>query len=85
MLGPPLLSSPFRMMLLESLCRSESDIELERVRNCLRDCWWARVRARRSELRCSDRSSAEGGSPNMKNLIKKKIRRAIESCPSRKP
>lgn len=85
MLGPPLLSSPLRMMLLESLCRSESEMELERVRNCLSDCWWASVRARRSELRCSERSSAEGGSPNMKNLMKKKINSAIESCPRRKP
>jgi hypothetical protein len=85
MLGPPLLSSPFRIMLLESLWRSDSDIEFERVRSCLIDCWWASVRARRSELRCSERSSAEGGSPKMKNFMKKKMRRAIESCPSRKP
>jgi hypothetical protein len=85
MLGPPLLSSPFRIMLLESLCRNDSDIEFERVRNCLRDCWWASVRARRSELRCRERSSAEGGSPKIKNLMKKKIKRAIESWPRRKP
>jgi hypothetical protein len=85
MLGPPLLSSPFRIMLLESLWRSDSDIEFERVRSCLSDCWWASVRARRSELRCNERSSAEGGSPKMKNLIKKKIRSAMESCPRRKP
>ena len=85
MLGPPLVSSPFRIMLLESLWRSDSDIEFERVRNCLIDCWWASVRARRSELRCSERSSAEGGYPKMKNFMKKKMSRAIESCPRRKP
>jgi hypothetical protein len=73
------------MMLRESLWRRDSEMELERVRSCLIDCWWARVRARRSELRCSERSSAEGGSPKMKNLMKKKIRSAIESWPSRKP
>jgi hypothetical protein len=36
-------------------------------------------------LRCSERSSADGGSPKMKNLMKKKIRRAMESWPRRKP
>jgi hypothetical protein len=43
------------------------------------------VRARRSELRCRERSSALGGSPKMKNFMKKKIRRAMESWPRRKP
>ena len=85
MLGPPLVSSPFRMILLLSLCRSDRDIEFERVRSCFIDCWCARVRARRSELRCSERSSAEGGSPKMKNFMKKKISRAMESWPRRKP
>lgn len=88
MLGPPLLSSPFLMMLRECLCRSAGVVvELERVR-CLSecsDCWWASVRARRSELRCSARSSADGGSPKMKNLMKKKMIRAMENWPSRKP
>ena len=84
-LGPPRLSSPFRMIVLEGLWRKESEVELARVRSCLRDCWWAIVRARRSELRCIERSSADGGSPKMKNLIKQNIRRAIDSCPSRKP
>jgi hypothetical protein len=85
MLGPPLVSSPLRMMLLLSLCRRESDIEFERVRSCFSDCWCASVRARRREFKCSERSSAEGGSPKMKNFMKKKIRRAMESWPRRKP
>lgn len=88
MLGPRLSSSPFLMMLRECLWRSAGVVvELERVR-CLSecsDCWWARVRARRSELRCSARSSAEGGSPKMKNFMKKKMISAIENWPSRKP
>lgn len=88
MLGPPRLSSPFLMMLRECLWRSAGvAVELERVR-CLSecsDCWWASVRARRSELRCSARSSADGGSPKMKNLMKKKMISAIENWPSRKP
>lgn len=79
MLGSPLVSSPFRIMLRESLWRNDSDIEFERVRNCLIDCWWANVRARRSELRCNERSSADGGSPKMKNLMKANISRTIES------
>ena len=85
MLGPPLLSSPFRIMLVEGLWRRDNDVEFARVRNCLYDCWCASVRARRSELRCNARSSAEGGSPKMKNFMKQKIRIAIESWPSRKP
>lgn len=51
----------------------------------LRECWCARVRARRREERWSARSSAEGGSPKMKNFMKKKIMRAMESWPRRKP
>jgi hypothetical protein len=39
MLGPPRLSSPFLIMLLEGLCCRESDVEFARVRNCLYDCW----------------------------------------------
>lgn len=85
MLGPPLLSSPFRMMVRDGLCRSDSDVEFARVRSCLIDCWWAIVRARRSELRWMDRSSAEGGSPKMKNFMKQKINSAMEAWPSRKP
>lgn len=51
------------------------------------DCerWWARVRWRRREERWRALSSAGGGSPNMKNFMKQKMRIAIESCPSRKP
>jgi hypothetical protein len=36
-------------------------------------------------LRCKERSSADGGSPKIKNLMKKDIRSAIESWPKRKP
>jgi hypothetical protein len=85
MLGPPLVSSPLRMMLLLSLCLNDKDIEFERVRNCFMDCWCASVRARRSEFKCRERSSADGGSPKMKKRIKKKISRAMESWPRRKP
>jgi hypothetical protein len=67
------------------LGRSGFVVELERVRLWRDCCWWARVRARRREERCRARSSAEGGSPKMKNFMKKKIRRAMESCPRRKP
>jgi hypothetical protein len=79
MLGPPLVSSPFRIILREGLCRKESEVEFARVFSCLYDCWWAIVRARRSELRCNDRSSADGGSPKMKNFMKQKISIAIDS------
>jgi hypothetical protein len=85
MLGPPLLSSPFRIILLLGLWRKESDVEFARVLSCLYDCWCAKVRARRSELRCNARSSADGGSPKMKNFMKQNIKIAIESWPSRKP
>lgn len=88
MLGPPLLSSLFLIMLRECLWRNAGVVvEFERVR-CLSecsDCWWARVRARLNELRCNARSSADGGSPKMKNLIKKKMISAIENWPSKKP
>jgi hypothetical protein len=68
----------------EDLGRSGLVVLLERVRWCSDD-WWARVRARRSEDRCRARSSAEGSSPKMKNLMKTKRMSAMESCPSRKP
>lgn len=85
MLGPPLLSSPFRIMLLDGLWRRDRDVEFARVLSCLYDCWCARVRARRRELRCNARSSADGGSPKIKNFIKQNIKIAIESWPSRNP
>lgn len=85
MLGPPLLSSPFLMTVREGLWRRERVVEFARVRSVLMDCLCAIVRARRSELRCRARSSAEGGSPKMKNFMKQKIRRAMESWPRRKP
>jgi hypothetical protein len=82
MLGPRPLPAAGRRTLVEFLrCRV---VELERVR-LWKDCWCARVRARRREDRCRARSSAEGGSPNIKNFMKKKIRRAMESWPRRKP
>ena len=62
-------------------------VEFERAR-CWSECsefWWARVRARRRLLRCRARASAEGGSPKMKNLMKQKMSRAMESWPRRKP
>lgn len=63
-------------------------VEFERervVRECCIEEAWARVRARRSEERCRARSSAEGGSPKMKNLIRRKMMRKMESWPRRKP
>ena len=91
--GPPPEPAAARIILRDDLClRREVEVdgvfvELERVRACsVRcDCWCARVRARRREERCRALSSAEGGSPKMKNFMKKKIRRAMESWPSRKP
>lgn len=85
MLGAPVLAA-LRMIGREGLRVSgrwlalvAALLLLERVR------WWARVRARRSDERWTARSSAEGGSPKMKNFMKKKMRRAMESWPRRKP
>ena len=60
-------------------------VELARGRSRWSEFWCARVRARRREERFRARSSSEGGSPKMKNLMKKNIRRAMESWPRRKP
>ena len=94
MLGPPVFAA-FRIIpLRECLWLSDRGFAFavvavvlmlfERVRWCS-EVWWARVRARRREERWTARSSAEGGSPKMKNFMKKKIRRAMESWPRRKP
>jgi hypothetical protein len=67
-------------MVREDLCRSALVVvELARGRKWWREFLWARVRARRSEERFRARSSSDGGSPNMKNLMKQKIMRAMES------
>ena len=84
MLGPLLAPAASRMILREDLLRRECVVLLERVR-CWSVFWWARVRARRREPRWRARSSAEGSSPKMKNLMKKKRIRAMESWPRRKP
>lgn len=84
MLGARPLPAAARITLIEFLCCKEPETELERVRWWM-DCWCARVRARRSDERCRARSSAEGGSPNMKNFMKQNIRTAIENWPRRKP
>lgn len=46
--------------------------------DCEKDGRWRRSFARRAEM-------SVGESPKMKNLIKKAMRRAIESWPRRKP
>ena len=83
MLGPPVLAG-FRIILREDLWRRGFVVEFEHVRWC-NEFWCARVRARRREERCRARSSAEGGSPKIKNFMKKKMRRAMDSWPRRKP
>jgi hypothetical protein len=50
-----------------------------------RDCLCANVRDLRSVARSEAVTSAEGGSPNMKNLIKAASIRTTESCPIMKP
>ena len=57
-------------------------MEERRVR---RERLCARVRDRRSVARRAEVMSAEGGSPNMKNLIKAPMRITMESWPRRKP
>lgn len=79
MLGPRPVVAASRITLRLGLLGAL--VELERWK----ERWWARVRARRREERWRARSSAEGGSPNMKNFMKKKIMRAMESWPRRKP
>lgn len=82
-LGPPAPAAS-RMTLRELFGRRGLEVvfEFERL---WRVFWWARVRARRREERFRARSSAEGSSPKMKNLMKKKRMRAMESWPRRKP
>jgi hypothetical protein len=85
MLGPPVLTG-FLIIVREDLClRAFEVVEFARGRRWWSEFLWARVRARRSEERLRARSSSDGGSPNMKNLMKQKIMRAIESWPRRKP
>ena len=57
-------------------------MEERRVR---RERLCARVRDRRSVARRAEVMSAEGGSPNMKNLIKAPMRITMESWPRRRP
>jgi hypothetical protein len=62
----------------------EEDVDcVERRERRERLC--ARVLERRSVARKEAVTSAEGGSPNMKNLINAPIRITIDSCPSRRP
>lgn len=46
---------------------------------------WERVRWRRAAARVEARSSAEGASPKMKNLMKMKRMKASSSWPKMKP
>jgi hypothetical protein len=55
------------------------------VRRESRDRLWARVRERRSVARMEAVTSAEGGSPKMKNFMKAPRRRTMESWPRRRP
>jgi hypothetical protein len=50
-----------------------------------RDRLWARVRERRSVARRAAVTSAEGGSPKMKNFMKAPMRMTTESWPRRSP
>src|SRR5271167_2356547 len=50
-----------------------------------RERLWARVRERRSVARRAAVTSAEGGSPKMKNLMKTPMRMTTESWPRRRP
>lgn len=73
-------------MVREDLCRRAFVVvELARGRRWWREFLWASVRARRREERFRARSSSEGGSPKMKNLMKQNVMSAMESWPSRKP
>jgi hypothetical protein len=55
------------------------------VRRESRERLWARVRERRSVARMEAVTSAEGGSPKMKNFMKAPRRRTMESWPRRRP
>jgi len=50
-----------------------------------RERLWASVRDRRSVARSEAVTSADGGSPKMKNFMKAPRRRTMESWPSRRP
>jgi hypothetical protein len=50
-----------------------------------RERLWARVRERRSVARRAAVTSAEGGSPKMKNLMKAPMRMTTESWPRSRP
>ena len=66
-------------LLLSSLCEADTAPLTENERLCSR-ARWLRARARFAAV-----VSAEGASPNMKNLMKAPIRITTDSCPSRKP
>lgn len=55
------------------------------VRRLSRDFLWASVLDLRSVARMEAVTSGEGGSPNMKNLMKAAIRRTTEIWPRMKP
>lgn len=55
------------------------------VRRESKERLWARVRERRSVARREAVTSAEGGSPKMKNFMKAPRRRTMESWPRRRP
>lgn len=55
------------------------------VRRERRERLCARVRERRSVARRAAVTSGDGGSPNMKNLMKAPMRITTESWPSRRP
>jgi hypothetical protein len=55
------------------------------VRKESKERLWARVRERRSVARIEAVTSAEGGSPKMKNFMKAPSRRTMESWPRRRP
>ena len=69
---------------LRFFCRVRVEVGvLERRDRRLR--LWARVRERRSVARREAVTSADGGSPKMKNFMKAPRRRTMESWPRRRP
>lgn len=63
-------------------CGAARGVEGRRER---RERLCASVRERRSVARSAADTSAEGGSPKMKNLMKAPMRITTESCPRRRP
>jgi len=79
--GGGFLSTELRFFWRVRFCVEEGVVDRRERRERL----WARVRERRSVARREAVTSAEGGSPKMKNFMKAPRSRTMESWPRRRP